>query len=363
MKFKFAIIIIIFCSCQKEKKTLKDYTSPYLTINLNNTISKDACLNCLCIVGNFTEDKSEYISFIDYHPGIIYSYNVNSKKIAYKFKIPKECYIADVLKVYNTDSILYFNNHKGVLTVCDTQKIKCEYYPTNFYPDSNITFTSNTNQMKLINEKLIFDISLKYNESTKQTYYDKLNRIPKIGFFEFKNGKLLFNSTNLFNQVTQSREARIADNSIIYTVNAKKNKIIFTHKCSNNIYTYDLSTKTVKDYTPTNTQKIITPIYYSKINLKANSPDPYLEAVNKQNVCSNLIYNSNTDLLYRIVHIYKDEIQKTYLQVLDNEFDVKGEFELPETFIELIEFKGEVLLHSTNKKNNEIVYEKINFIN
>lgn len=360
-----SLVLSFFISCttSNDSKKIQDFSEPALRISIKQELLKDACLSCLCIVGNYTINNIKYIAFIDYHPGRIYVFNTSTNLFDFSFHIPKNCYLASVVKMLNPDSILYFNNEKGMLTVCDTHNIKHEYYPKNFYPDSNITFTYFHNVLRQVNNKLVFDIAVHYNNNTKKDYYEKTNSTPILGLFEFTNGNLIHESIPLYNQVKASDEAEIPDNHIVFTTNQKKNTILFSHKCSNNIYSYDLETKTVKENVPKNTNLVIEPIFYSQTKKTNETGDPYTNAVNKQNTCSDIIYNEKSNFVYRIVNVNEKEGRIRYLQVLNDDFEVILETALPKEFIEMAEYEGNLLIHTIDRKKREIVYEKANINN
>lgn len=358
-------MLLTFYACNPHKtetkeKKLQDYLTIKHIINTEQPILKKACLNCLAIVGQFQLNNSTVWAFIDYHPGIIYIYDTLKKSFITRFKIPKHCYIADVFKVYSLDSILYFNNNDHLLTVCDTNKIKHEYSTNQFTNDSNLLCLNIQNKLKSYKNKFVFNLALDCNDATIENYNESLSNISLIGFFELKKNILYYTPTHLYRQEESTDEKHIVDNNIVYFVNEQKNEIVFSHKCSNPIFVYNILTKKVSKYDLHNSNHKLYPIYYSQ---NSNEGKNYYEAANQQNNCSILLFDDVNNYILRVIYTNttNSSIKKRFLQVIDSKYNLIAELEIPKEYIWVVEHNKEILLYKFDKKKQQIVYEKFTY--
>jgi hypothetical protein len=356
-------IVFLFISCSCKNKTneegvvnIEKYLTSFLTIDLKGEVLDDACIECLTIVGDFKVNEINYLAFLDYLKSTIYLYNNSKHKFESKFIIPKTCEIADVLWMFNNDSLVYFNNDKSTLVVSDQVRIKNEYKPLNFpYDSSFITFTSFDNKLKTYENNFIFNFGISLDNTNIDQYRTLSNSINLLGIFKLTENGLYHTPINIKTQIKESDEQSIVNNTIVFTPIEKEKKIVFSHVCSDTIYVYSLVDNRVSKFKPQKSKFNISPQYFKSNN---NNPQEYFDALNKQNMCLRFFYNKKNDLIYRQLLILGKDSNEFYLQLFDLKLNLIKEIYVPSKY-RIEEFGANLIVKKLNTNNKQLVYEKL----
>jgi hypothetical protein len=358
--FLFFFLLLSF-SCNKEineegVSNIEKYLTPFFTIDLNDDILEGACLECLTIIGDYKINEINYLAFLDYLKSTIYLYNNSKDKFESKFEIPKTCEIADVLWMFNYDSLVYFNNDKNTLVVSDQIRIKNEYKPLNFpYDSSFITFTSFDNKLKTYENNFIFNFGISLDDTNIDQYHSVSNTINLLGLFKLTENGLYHTPINIKTQIKESDKQSVVNNTIVFAPIEKEKKIVFSHVCSDSIYIYSFVDNRVSKMKPQKSKFNISPQYFKSNN---RNPQDYFDALNEQNMCLRLLYSKKNNLIYRQLLILGKDSNENYLQVFDLKLNLIKEVYVPsKCYIE--EFDGYLIVKRLNANNKQLVYEKL----
>ena len=360
MRIVIVLIIVFFLACSEKKNhPLSEYLRNKVIIDLNQPFKTKPSLSSLTINGSFLQNGDSCYSLIDYQISKIYIFNRKKNCFVQEFSIPKTCYIADVLKVINMDSIFYLNNQTHSLILCDTARIKKEYKVHNFYKDSNIIITRINNNLIKWNKKIIFDLLIQ-NFRIQSNYFTLRQNTPIVGLFEINESRLEYTAIPVFHPNIEGQNKRMIQNFLFFDINARENLLIYTtHNNPDEIFTYNLKSSQTSKHHVTNSAHLIVPIIYYLDSLEKKGADAYNILIHKQSTCARFIFNENTNTIFRMLKIREGKSNsKRYLQILNLKFEVVLECEIPDQYDDIREVDGEILFHRIDLKKRRIIYEK-----
>lgn len=362
----FFFLAMLLFSCQNSNKSKVVDINEFLTTeykvnfkSLKNDFG-NSNINSLFEKSRIKIKNINYNVFFDYRGGKLFFYNQRTKKIEDSTVLPQKITPFQLLKVFSKDSIILMDNDQMLLSTFSKNKNLRSNSTIGFFKDTNAFFTSEDNQIvEIAKNQYLFDVWVNCYPTTDQNYEEAISNSPRMCLVNLKSQKPIVKKLNIYQHPRNNNRYKslINRNKLTHYYSKLKNEIIYCQNCTNEIFTYSLIKHKTRINNVTGSKYKINPVYYNSYK----DPMELIEAAKKQNRIEGVFYDPKNELYLRWLTVQLPEKEIQVVQIIDKNFSVVFEDELPEDLIQIKEFDGNIYFQFYNKKNKEYVSKSFNY--
>ncbi len=361
-------VSMLLISCKEEKQpirsilSIKQFTKEKVVFNFfkisENFIDVNSIYLNSIVQINKTNNTHNYYCLINHSEEKGYLFKVVNQEFYRAFSLPAAENKQYRICVYKLDSIVsyYIYNHKTILVIEDTTKIKKKVYlnilnDTNIvpYPEFDKSHTSYNNQY-------VSKIYVRANYKDENEYYHKYNTTSIAGLFKWNKESMQGIPIEFTRPLKEYKNKELVANHYSFVVYHNK---LLINSCilTDTIYEYDFLTHHTSKSIIQSDYKIV-PIYYNADTCR-DKIKSYYEVINQQGIIMDFGYITKKDLFYRILKIIKNK-PINILQILDNQLTVVSELLIPKEYDIYASLIDDNLYFKKNDiKNKQITYEML----
>lgn len=328
---------------EKQPIEISDCFNEVLRINLNDH-DLGAFTPSNLLVKGVIEDSDTTFVLYDYSLKECLVYNKKNNKVERTFELPKHdgWERAHLLEVVSLDSILYFDHDHQSLVVCNTEEIKNTYYlkfeKEHHQPYQNIQHLHRF--LRSIDGYIGFNTWIAYGDGGVDVDYDTyMDERDMVCFFKVQGDSLISRDIPIkpFLKKTTYPDVMYVDNPF-FEVNSQKREILVFHQTTDTIYTYGWDDERIEKHVVSGSEIELIP---PKVPRRGSSADIVMAYENQECGHHRIYYDAQSAKYLR--HLIKEFPTSTtnglpprpdirLLQVLNDNFEVEAEMELPEEY-------------------------------